>query len=105
MSASFSAASPDAAGSPLRLFGVPFGGFGFFGNMLVAGALGFVAFLAATFFSIFGLLLYNVVGGHAIPLDISYKSIALPIGAFVLVVSAAVLFAAWVRERLLAGRH
>jgi hypothetical protein len=102
MSTSFSAANPDPAHPPLRLFGLPLGGFGLFGNLLLSFTLGVISFLIATFLSLFVLLVYNAVGRHAIDFNVSYKFIALPIGLIVLAVSAVVLTAAWLRERLAA---
>jgi hypothetical protein len=103
ISASNSGAAPhdDGARNTFRLFGVPFGDFGLFASLLIAVALGFMTFFGVTFLSIFGLMIYNL-GGHHVPLDMSYKFIALPAGIFVLIVSLAAMFAIWLRRKVTA---
>jgi hypothetical protein len=93
------APQPESARNTFRLFGVPIGDFGLFASTLIAVALGFMAFFGVTFLSIFGLMIYNRAGGHHVPLDMSYKFIALPAGIFVLIVSFAALFAIWLRRK------
>jgi hypothetical protein len=102
ISASNSGSAPHDGGSRngFRLWGVPVGDFGLFASMLIAVALGFMAFFGVTFLSIFGLMIYNRAGGHHVPLDMSYKFIALPAGIFVLIVSLAALFAIWLRRKV-----
>lgn len=82
-----------------RIFGIPAGDFGLFASTLIAVSLGFIAFFGVTFFSIFGLMIYNGFGHH-ITLDASYKFIGLPAGILVLVVSYAGLLGIWVRRKL-----
>jgi hypothetical protein len=96
------APQPDAARSSFRLFGIPFGDFGLFASMLIALALGFMAFFGVTFLSIFGLVIYNRSGGHNVPLDMSYKFIALPAGIFVFIVCLAAMCAIWLRRKVTA---
>lgn len=95
------AGTPDA--SPRRpgplLFGVPIGGLGLFASLIIAGALGLIAFFLATFVSIFGLLIYNHASGRHIPLDASYKLIAAPVGMLVLAASLVSLLLLWLRRR------
>ena len=98
-----SASNSGPAPHPRRdvlIWGVPVGDFGLFSSTLIAVALGFITFFGATFLSIFGLLIYNRAGGHRVPLDTSYKFIALPAGIFVLIVSFAALLAIWLRRKL-----
>jgi len=83
-----------------RIFGIPAGDFGLFASTLIAVALGFIAFFAVTFLSIFGLMIYNGAGHHRVTLDTSYKLIGLPAGVLVLVVSYALLLGIWLRRRL-----
>jgi hypothetical protein len=80
--------------------GVPIGDFGLFASTLIAIALAFITFFGVTFLSIFGLMIYNRVGGHHVTLDTSYKFIALPAGIFVLIVSFAALLAIWLHRKL-----
>ena len=89
-----------AAHGNISIWGIPVGGFGLFSSALIALALGFITFFGATFLSIFGLLIYNRAGGHRVPLDTSYKFIALPAGVFVLIVSLAALLAIWLHRKL-----
>ena len=102
ISASNSGPAPHDGGArnTFRLFGVPFGDFGLFASMLIAVALGFMAFFGVTFLSIFGLMIYNRAGGHHVTLDTAYKFIALPAGIFVLIVSLAGMFAIWLRRKV-----
>jgi hypothetical protein len=92
--------SPGNAPGTIRICGIPVGGFGLFSSTLIAIALGFITFFGVTFLSIFGLMIYNRAGGHRVPLDTSYKFIALPAGIFVLIVSLALLLAIWLRRKL-----
>ena len=93
---------PGNAPGTTRICGIPVGDFGLFASTLIAVALGFITFFGVTFLSIFGLLIYNRAGGHRVPLDTSYKFIALPAGIFVLIVSLAALLAIWLRRKLTA---
>jgi hypothetical protein len=92
--------NPGDARGPIRVCGVPIGGFGLFASTLIALALGFMTFFGVTFLSIFGLMIYNRAGGHHVTLDTGYKFIALPAGIFVLIVSLAVLFGIWLHRKL-----
>jgi hypothetical protein len=92
----------DAVGGNIYIRSVPIGDFGLFASTLIAVALGFMTFFGTTFLSIFGLMIYNRAGGHHVPLDISYKFIALPAGIFVLIVSLAVLLGIWLHRKLTA---
>ena len=83
-----------------KFFGIPFGDFGLFATLLLSLSLGFLAFFAVTFVSIFGILIFNGVTHHTVDLSSSYKFIALPAGAFVLILSLFVLGGAWLRRRL-----
>jgi hypothetical protein len=95
--------NPPVLAAPVKLLGVPVGDFGLFASTLIAVALGFMTFFGVTFLSIFGLVIYNAAGGHAVTLDTSYKFIALPAGIVVLVVSFTVLMGLWVRRKLTGG--
>jgi len=83
-----------------HLFGVPIGDLGLFASVIIAGALGLIAFFLTTFFSIFGLMIHNGVSRHHITLDMSYKLIALPVGLLVLVGSFLALFIIWLRQKI-----
>src|SRR5450432_1982853 len=87
-----------AFGSPPGVFGVPLGDFGLFASLLLSLALGFASFFAVTFFSIFGILIYNTAGHHAVDFAIAYKWVAFPVGVAVLAVSLVVLGFLWIRR-------
>ena len=82
------------------LFGVPLGDLGWFTSLLMCFAIGFAAFFAATFFAIFGVLIYNTVTHHAVDFALTYRRVGLPVGALVLVLALAYLGTLWVRRQL-----
>jgi hypothetical protein len=82
------------------LFGVPMGDLGWFATLLMSVAMGFAAFFAATFFAIFGVLIYNTATHHAVDFSLTYRRVGLPIGVLVLVVCLAYLGTMWVRRQL-----
>jgi hypothetical protein len=63
-------------------------------------AVGFAAFFAATFFAIFGVLIYNTTTHHAVDFALTYKRVGLPVGLLVLVVTLGYLGTMWVRRQL-----
>ncbi len=63
-------------------------------------ALGFAAFFAATFFAIFGVLIYNTVTHRAVDFALTYKRVGVPVGLLVLVVALGYLGTLWVRRQL-----
>lgn len=85
------------------LFGVPLGDLGWFAILLMSFAIGFAAFFAATFFAIFGVLIYNTVTHHAVDFAATYRLVGLPVGAFVLALALAYLGTLWVRRQLRRG--
>lgn len=89
--------TPSRAMGAGTLFGVPMGDLGWFQSLLMGTVAGFVAFFAATFFAIFGILIYNSVGHHAVDFALSYIRIGLPVGLVVLVLSLGYLGTMWVR--------
>lgn len=92
--------TPHAPSGPTRIFGIPAGDFGLFASTLIAVSLGFIAFFGVTFFSIFGLMIYNGAGHHHVTLDASYKYIGLPAGILVLGLSFVTLLGIWLRRKL-----
>ena len=63
-------------------------------------ALGFAAFFAATFFAIFGVLIYNTVTHRAVDFALTYKRVGVPVGLLMLVVALGYLGTLWVRRQL-----
>jgi hypothetical protein len=94
-----SSTSPRTFGSGY-LFGVPLGDLGWFTSLVMSFALGFLAFFAATFFAIVGILFYNTATHHAVDFALTYKRVGLPVGLLVLVVTLAYLGMLWVRRQL-----
>src|SRR5258705_7924370 len=91
--------SPRTSG-PGYLFGIPLGDMGWFTSLVMSFALGFSAFFAATFFAIFGVLIYNTATHRVVDFALTYKRIGLPVGLLVLVVALAYLGTLWVRRQL-----
>lgn len=83
-----------------RFFGIPLGDFGLFASLLMSGALGLMGFCAASFFSIFGILIYDKGFGHAVDFADSYRYVALPVGLLVFACSAVLLLSLWMRRKL-----
>ena len=82
------------------LFGIPVGDLGWFASLLMGTALGFAAFFAATFFAIFGILIYNSAAHGTVDFALSYKRVGLPVGLVVLVLALGYLGAMWVRRQV-----
>lgn len=85
---------------PGKVLGLPLGNFGLFSTLLMSIASGFLAFFATCFFSIFGIMIYNVAGHHAVNYNVSYRYIAFPVGCMVLAVSFLMLMGFWLRRKL-----
>ena len=76
------------------------GDLGWFATLLMSFAIGFAAFFAATFFAIFGVLIYNTTTHHALDFSLTYRRVGLPAGVVVLVLCLAYLGTLWVRRQL-----
>lgn len=88
---------------PTRILGIPLGDMGFFHSLMVACIFAVIAFFAACFFAIFGLLIYNQAGHHTVDMADAYIYGATPVGIAALAVAVVVLMGMWARRRL-AGR-
>jgi hypothetical protein len=88
---------PSGGGSFL---GFPLAGFSFFQSLLLALASGFLAFFAATFLAIVGLLVWNGILHHTTDYADSYRWIGFPAGVIVLAIALPVFGTLWVRSRL-----
>jgi len=86
--------------SPGKVLGLPLGNFGLFSTLLMSVASGFLAFFATCFFAIFGIMIYNRGGHHAVNFNVSYRYIAFPVGCTVLVISFLILIGFWLRRKL-----
>ncbi len=93
---------PNAKGG--TILGFPLKGFGFFTSLLLSFASAFFAFFASTTLAIFGLLAWNVGGGHAVNYADSYLWVGFPAFLVVLVVALPFFGTLWVRARLAALR-
>jgi len=82
------------------LFGIPFGGLGWFGTLLIAVAAGFMTFFATTFCAIVVILIFNSAAHTSIDYAVSYRYVGLPIGLIVLVCALAYLGTLWVKRVL-----
>lgn len=81
-----------------NLFGIPLADLGWFGSLLIAVASGFLTFFATTFFSIFGILLYNTATHSAVDFAFSYRRIGFPCGLAVLAFASVYLARLWVKR-------
>lgn len=88
--------SPERA--PVRLFGVPVGGFGVFLSLLLACVAAVMSFFLFTFLGIIGIAIYNGVG-HRVDYADSYRFFALPAGCLILIVSLIFFGSLWLRQR------
>jgi hypothetical protein len=82
------------------ILGFPLQGFGLFTSLLLSFAAAFFTFFLSTCMSIFGLLLWNTIGGHHVDFAISYRYIGFPAGVIVLLVALPVFGTLWVRAKL-----
>ena len=94
-----SSTSPRTIGSGY-LFGVPLGDLGWFTSLIMSVALGFLAFFAATFCAIVGVLFFNTATHHTVDFALTYRRVGLPVGLVVLVVTIGYLGTLWVKRQL-----
>jgi len=85
------------------VFGVPLGELGWFACLLMGVASGFMAFFAATFVAIVGILIYNSVWHGTVDFALSYRVVGLPVGLGVMAVALGFLGTVWVRRKLRKG--
>jgi hypothetical protein len=83
-----------------RLFGIPLGELGLFSSLLIGTATGFMAFFAATFLGIVGILVYNTATHAAVDFAYSYRRVGLPVGIVALVLSLGYLGTLWIKRKL-----
>jgi len=87
-------------GNQGRIFGFPLEGFSLFQSLLLTVAAAFLTFFGTTCISIFGLLAWNVLGGHSINYADTYRFIGLPAGLIVLVLALPFFLVLWVRAKV-----
>lgn len=83
-----------------KVFGFPLEGFGLFSSLLLTLATGFFTFFASTFFAIMTLLCWNILGGHSVNYEDTYRYVGFPLGAIALVVSFFVFMSLWIRAKI-----
>jgi hypothetical protein len=81
-----------------RLFGVPLGELGLFSSLLMGAATAFMAFFAATFLGIVGIMVYNTSTHRTVDYALSYVRGGLVVGIATLVVAWGYLGTQWVRR-------
>jgi hypothetical protein len=86
-------------GHERTVLGFPLAGFSLFQSLLLAVASAFLTFFATTCVSIFALLAWNVLGGHAVSYVDTYRYVGLPAGVLVLVVALPFFFVLWARTK------
>jgi hypothetical protein len=82
------------------LFGIPVGDLGWFSSLIVGLALGFVAFFAATFVGIVGILFYNSSTHQTVNYALSYREGGLTAGIVVALAAWGFLGRQWLRRVL-----
>jgi hypothetical protein len=82
------------------LFGIPLGGLGWFGSLLIGVASGFFAFFASTFCAIFVILISNTAFHTTIDFAYSYSRVGFPIGLVVLFFALTYLGTLWFKRIL-----
>jgi hypothetical protein len=90
--------SQAARNAQAHLFGVPMGDLGWFASLLMGAAAGFIAFFAATFLGIAGIMIYNSSTHHSVDYALSYQRGGLIAGIVTLVVAWGYLGTLWVRR-------
>jgi hypothetical protein len=88
----------DSAGG--TIFGFPLRGFGLFTSLMLAFASAFFTFFASTTVAIFALLVWNLMGHHALSYADSYRYVGFPAFVLVLVVALPVFGVLWIRAKL-----
>lgn len=81
------------------VLGFPLEGFSLFQSVLLSVAAAFFTFFAATTLAIFGLLGWNLIGGHAVNYAWSYLYVGFPLGAVVLLGALPYFGFLWVRSQ------
>ena len=81
------------------LFGIPLRKLGWFACLLLGVASGFLAFFAATFLAILGLLVFNTAG-HQIDYALTYRRVGMPVGLVVGLIALGYLGTLWSKEHL-----
>src|SRR5258708_2756372 len=80
--------------------GFPLEGFGLFTSLLLVFASAFFTFFASTTLAIFGLLAWNLFGGHTVDYADSYRYVGFPAGVVVLTVALPLFGTLWVRAKI-----
>jgi hypothetical protein len=98
--------SPTAAHATPRtfgagyVFGIPLGGLGWFGSLLIGVASGFFAFFASTFCAILFILIANTAFHTTIDFASSYRRVGFPLGVLVLIAALSYLGTLWFKRIL-----
>jgi hypothetical protein len=85
---------------PASFLGFPLDGFNLFTSLLLAVTSGFFAFFLVTAISIFGLLAWNLIGGHSVNYANAYRYFGAPVAVVVWIVAFAVFGTLWVRAKI-----
>lgn len=82
------------------ILGFPLKGFSLFQSALLSLASAFFTFFATTGLAIFGLLVWNQLGGHSVNYADSYLYVGLPLGVLVLVIAVPFFGTLWLRAKM-----
>lgn len=78
--------------------GIPLGDLGWFASLLIGAAAGFVAFFAATFVGICGIMIYNSATHSNVDYAFSYQRGGLTVGIITLLAAWGYLGTLWVKR-------
>ena len=92
-----------ANAQPARVLGIPLGDLGLFPCLFLAVAVGFMAFFASCFLAIVSLLIWNTATHANISYVDTYRYVALPTGAAVMIVAVVVVSGSWLRRKFSGG--
>ncbi len=83
-----------------KIFGFPLQGFGLFTSLLLSFASALTTFCLTTMVAIFGLLVWNLGGHHAVNFADTYLYVGLPASLTVLAIALPYFLTQWVRAKL-----
>jgi hypothetical protein len=82
------------------ILGFPLKGFSLFQSFLLALGSACFTFFASTALAIFGLLIWNQIGGHTVNYADTYLYVGFPLGVIVLVLAVPFFGALWIRAKM-----
>jgi hypothetical protein len=87
-----------------ELFGIPLGDLGWFQSLIMGVATGMAAFFLATFVSIVGMLIYQMVRQRVPAYQMAYRVVGFPVGVVVMAAALSFLGVQWSRRMVRKSR-